>query len=46
VLEKTIYEVRYELANRPDWVSIPIAGIREVLGSPFTPVNGTNSTSP
>jgi maltose alpha-D-glucosyltransferase/alpha-amylase len=24
VLEKTLYEVRYELNNRPDWVGIPL----------------------
>jgi maltose alpha-D-glucosyltransferase / alpha-amylase len=30
-LEKAVYEVSYELANRPDWVSIPIRGILEVL---------------
>jgi trehalose synthase-fused probable maltokinase len=30
-LEKAIYELRYELDNRPDWVSIPAAGIRRLL---------------
>ena len=30
-LEKAIYELRYELDNRPDWVSIPIAGIERLL---------------
>jgi maltokinase len=32
-LEKAIYELRYELDNRPDWVSIPVAGIRRLLDS-------------
>ncbi|MHB8657369.1 MAG: maltokinase N-terminal cap-like domain-containing protein [Solirubrobacteraceae bacterium] len=32
-LEKAIYELRYELDNRPDWVSIPVAGIRRLLES-------------
>jgi trehalose synthase-fused probable maltokinase len=32
-LEKAIYELRYELDNRPDWVSIPAAGIRRLLES-------------
>jgi trehalose synthase-fused probable maltokinase len=32
-LEKAIYELRYELDNRPDWVSIPAAGIRRLLDS-------------
>jgi trehalose synthase-fused probable maltokinase len=30
-LEKAIYELRYELDNRPDWVEIPVAGIRRLL---------------
>ncbi len=32
-LEKAIYELRYELDNRPDWVSIPVAGISRLLES-------------
>lgn len=31
ILEKAVYELGYELDNRPDWISIPIAGIRFVL---------------
>jgi trehalose synthase-fused probable maltokinase len=30
-LEKAIYELRYELNNRPDWVAIPVAGIERLL---------------
>jgi maltose alpha-D-glucosyltransferase / alpha-amylase len=30
-LEKVLYELRYELANRPDWVRIPLAGLLEQL---------------
>jgi maltokinase len=30
-LEKAVYELRYELNNRPDWVKIPVAGIRRML---------------
>jgi len=30
-LEKAIYELRYELDHRPDWISIPVAGIRRLL---------------
>jgi maltose alpha-D-glucosyltransferase/alpha-amylase len=33
LLEKAIYELGYELNNRPDWISIPIRGITELLGS-------------
>jgi trehalose synthase-fused probable maltokinase len=32
VLEKVLYELRYELNNRPDWVAIPLAGLKAVLG--------------
>ncbi len=32
-LEKAIYELQYELDNRPDWVSIPVAGITRLLES-------------
>ena len=30
-LEKAVYELRYELNNRPDWVGIPVAGILRLL---------------
>jgi maltokinase len=30
-LEKAVYELRYELDNRPDWVKIPVAGIVRLL---------------
>jgi maltokinase len=30
-LEKSVYELRYELNNRPDWVRIPVAGIVRML---------------
>jgi maltose alpha-D-glucosyltransferase/alpha-amylase len=31
LLEKALYELRYELNMRPDWVRIPLRGILEVL---------------
>jgi maltokinase len=33
-LEKAVYELRYELAHRPDWVHVPVAGIRSLLDRP------------
>ena len=30
-LEKAVYELRYEMNNRPDWVAIPVAGIERLL---------------
>jgi maltose alpha-D-glucosyltransferase/alpha-amylase len=32
LLEKSVYELGYELNNRPDWVKIPLQGIRQLLG--------------
>jgi maltokinase len=33
-LEKAVYELRYELNNRPDWMRIPVAGILRLLEVP------------
>jgi len=32
VLEKAVYELAYELNNRPDWVEVPLSGLLELLG--------------
>ena len=31
LLEKALYELRYELNNRPDWVHVPLTGILSLL---------------
>ncbi len=31
VLEKAVYELHYELNNRPDWAEIPLRGLRALL---------------
>ena len=31
LLEKALYELRYELNSRPDWVDIPLVGIRDLV---------------
>jgi len=31
LLEKAVYELGYEINNRPDWIAIPIKGIKKVL---------------
>ena len=36
-LEKAVYELRYELDNRPDWVGIPVAGIQRLIDEAAAP---------
>ncbi|MBV8479267.1 MAG: phosphotransferase [Actinobacteria bacterium] len=36
-LEKAVYELQYELDNRPDWVGIPVRGIQRLLEQTSTP---------
>ncbi len=31
-LEKVLYELRYEMDNRPDWIGVPLAGIAALAG--------------
>ena len=33
VLDKALYEVRYDLAHRPDWAPIPLRGVASMLQS-------------
>lgn len=33
LLEKAIYEIGYELKSRPDWVIIPLSGVKQILDS-------------
>jgi maltose alpha-D-glucosyltransferase/alpha-amylase len=32
LLEKALYEIAYELNNRPDWLRIPLRGVLDLLG--------------
>ncbi|HEY4333817.1 MAG TPA: hypothetical protein VGM78_14650, partial [Ilumatobacteraceae bacterium] len=34
IIQKALYEVRYELSHRPDWVSLPISALHRVLSMP------------
>ena len=31
MIDKALYELAYELDNRPDWVGIPLLGIRKLV---------------
>jgi maltose alpha-D-glucosyltransferase/alpha-amylase len=31
LLEKCVYEIGYELSNRPDWIGIPLAGLKDLI---------------
>ena len=31
MLEKVVYEIGYELNNRPDWLTVPLSGLAEML---------------
>jgi maltose alpha-D-glucosyltransferase/alpha-amylase len=31
MIEKALYEVRYELDNRPDWIAIPFGALRDIV---------------
>jgi maltose alpha-D-glucosyltransferase / alpha-amylase len=33
LLDKAVYEIGYELNNRPTWVVIPVRGIKHILKS-------------
>jgi len=34
LLEKALYELRYEINNRPDWARIPLEGILSIMSGP------------
>jgi len=33
-IEKALYELRYEIDNRPDWIGVPLAGLAAFAGLP------------
>ncbi len=41
MLEKALYEVEYELSSRPDWVSIPLKGLEDLVPA-LMPLDNNN----
>jgi len=46
LLDKAIYEVNYELNNRPDWVGLPLKGILQVLETKEEPTTADVKKGP
>ena len=44
LLEKAIYELNYELNNRPGWVMIPLRGIEQLMKKDAEPVTERSTT--
>lgn len=34
MLDKALYEIEYEIRSRPDWLAIPLGGIKKILENP------------
>jgi maltose alpha-D-glucosyltransferase/alpha-amylase len=34
-IDKALYELEYEMNHRPDWLRIPLLGIRKLIGEPW-----------
>ncbi len=39
-IEKALYEVGYELQNRPEWIRVPLDGIERILDAPWPSSKG------
>jgi maltose alpha-D-glucosyltransferase / alpha-amylase len=37
LFEKALYEIRYELAHRPAWLRLPVAGVLDLIRTPEAP---------
>lgn len=45
LVEKAVYELNYELDNRPDWVDIPLEGLRELMEREIERTSTTTGSS-
>jgi maltose alpha-D-glucosyltransferase/alpha-amylase len=49
LIEKAAYEIRYEAANRPTWLSLPVRGLAaltsRLLGDTGTPAHAADSST-
>jgi maltose alpha-D-glucosyltransferase/alpha-amylase len=44
VLDKALYELAYELGNRPDWIDIPLAGLLQLVDPSPVPASAHAQT--
>lgn len=44
-LEKALYEIQYDLANRPGWASIPAAGVLDLVDLALNPLPGNGDAA-
>ena len=42
-LEKALYELRYEIGNRPDWAHIPLHGLLRIAGPAAAPAESADT---
>ncbi|MBP3037731.1 1,4-alpha-glucan branching protein GlgB [Arthrobacter sp. zg-ZUI100] len=42
-LDKALYEVVYEIRNRPEWIRVPVAAVRQILEQARNQEHGTSS---
>ncbi len=41
LIEKAAYEIRYEAANRPTWLGIPLHGLQRIIERVLQPAEGS-----
>ena len=45
LIEKALYEIRYELDNRPGWLDVPLAGLRSLVVASTTAASRASAST-